>query len=228
MDDILAIIEEALRRKGYSASAASQLAVGNPALIKNLKNRRTDRERSHPIDNLRSLAEVLDLEFYFGPPRDRGPVPPAASKEVFVNVPLYDAGLSAGNGQINSTEDVVDYLAFRQDWLRKIGVAPSNVVLARASGESMTPTIWPDDIILIDTSRKEIPVTVPHGTSRRRSLIYAILENGEAKVKRVERPRENQVFLVSDNPEFQTELADLNSLTVIGKVLWWGHTNREW
>ena len=35
--DILDIINEALLRKGLSASAASKLAVGNPSLIKNMR-----------------------------------------------------------------------------------------------------------------------------------------------------------------------------------------------
>jgi phage repressor protein C with HTH and peptisase S24 domain len=69
MNEIIGIIEEALQRKGISASAASQEAAGNPALIKNLKNRRTERSRKHAFENLKSLADVLDLEFYFGPKR---------------------------------------------------------------------------------------------------------------------------------------------------------------
>jgi hypothetical protein len=71
MDEIVAAIEAALEAKHLSAAAASRAAVGNPALIKNLLNRKPNK-RDHPVENLMKLAEVLDLEFYFGPRRPRG------------------------------------------------------------------------------------------------------------------------------------------------------------
>lgn len=70
MDEIVAAIEAALEAKHMSAAAASRAAVGNPALIKNLLNRKPNK-RDHPVENLMKLAEVLDLEFYFGPRRTK-------------------------------------------------------------------------------------------------------------------------------------------------------------
>jgi hypothetical protein len=65
MSDVLAEIEGALARKGLSAAKASELAVGNPSFIKNLRN----GQGKFSYDNLRRLAGVLGLECYFGPPR---------------------------------------------------------------------------------------------------------------------------------------------------------------
>lgn len=225
MEEIIRAIEEALKRKDMSAAAASMEAVGNPALIKNLKNRRATQQ-AHPLENLKALAEVLDLELYFGPPRDSGPMPPTVPGNEFANIPLHDAGLAAGLGIENGAEEVVEYLAFRRDWLRKIGVAPSNAVLARVVGDSMRPTIWPEDMVLIDTARTEIPVRKSPAT-RRRSPVYAILDAGVARVKRIERPSADQVILLSDNPDHGPEFSDAKTLTIIGKVMWWGHTSKE-
>lgn len=68
MEEVLKVIDRALADKGLSDAAASRLAVGNPSLLKNLRNRR-GAERDHPFENLARLAKVLDLELYFGPPR---------------------------------------------------------------------------------------------------------------------------------------------------------------
>lgn len=68
MDPVLAVIDEALLRAGLSDSAASKLAVGNYALIKNMRSARSDDKR-YSYQALEQLARVLDLECYFGPKR---------------------------------------------------------------------------------------------------------------------------------------------------------------
>ena len=69
IDEILARIDEALARKGLSDAAASKLAAGNPALIKNLRLSRATKpeDKRTNFHALRRIAEVLDLECYFGP-----------------------------------------------------------------------------------------------------------------------------------------------------------------
>lgn len=69
MDDMIAAIDKALAERGMSASAASLNAVGNPSVIKNLRKRR-GTSRNHPIENLRLIADYLDLELYLGPRRE--------------------------------------------------------------------------------------------------------------------------------------------------------------
>ncbi|MEO0467638.1 MAG: hypothetical protein AAF216_13940, partial [Pseudomonadota bacterium] len=66
--DVLAILDDALRRTGLSDTAASRLAVGNPSLIKNMRAQSSGRKR-YNIDAVAKLAEVLDLELYLGPKR---------------------------------------------------------------------------------------------------------------------------------------------------------------
>jgi len=62
--DIVAVIEEALARRGISAAAASKAAAGNQSFIKNIK-----AGSSPTLRNLERLADVLGLEIYVGPPR---------------------------------------------------------------------------------------------------------------------------------------------------------------
>lgn len=227
MDPILEAIDVALKRKGLSDAAASKLAVGNYALIKNMRSSRSEDKR-YNFQALEKLAEVLGLECYFGPPRDTGPIESfLVDGDDYAHIPLHEASLAAGNGLNNDTEEVVDFLAFRRDWLRKIGVSASNAVLARAHGESMQPTIWADDMVLIDRSRIDVPVRLPGTKGTRRSPIYAIVEEGKARIKRIERPEPDLIMLLSDNPDYSPEIAKIETLSVIGKVMWWGHTSRE-
>ena len=65
VEDILREIDAALEHLGLSARAASIRAQGAPEMIR-------DMRRGHvpSVQRLRSLCEVLDLEFFVGPPRN--------------------------------------------------------------------------------------------------------------------------------------------------------------
>lgn len=66
MDPILDEIDKALKRKGLSAAAASKEAAGHYSLIKNMKASKAGGKR-YSVETLEKLAEVLDLQLYFGP-----------------------------------------------------------------------------------------------------------------------------------------------------------------
>lgn len=221
--EILALIEARRAELGLSQAEVCMRAFGKAdnTAIQSLK-----KGSSPAIDRVAALTAALGLELYLGPVRDTAQGPEAASSSDFAHIPLHDAGLAAGYGHENHSEEVVDYLAFRRDWLRRIGVAPSNAALARARGDSMQPSIWDGDLVLIDKSKVEIPMRKP-GNTRVRSPIFAFLDDGFARIKRIERPDEAQVMLLSDNPDHPPQFAKIETLSVIGKVLWWGHTNRE-
>ena len=107
MDPILETIDAALRRKGLSDAAASKLAVGHPSLIKNLRMPR-EGEKRYNLPALMKLADILELEFYFGPPRETGPVENIAIDGAnYAHIPLHDALLAAGSGYDNITAPVI-------------------------------------------------------------------------------------------------------------------------
>lgn len=195
---------------------------------------RNDDKRTVPnIERAEKISRALGFDFYIGPKRETGPVTQIQIQgNDFAHVPLFGASLSAGNGSVNSGDVVVDHLAFRREWLRKIGVSPSDAVLARVAngelGESMMPTISPGDMLLIDTSKKELPQE--RATAKgRKNPIYAFTTSEGARVKRIARNK-GTVFLISDNPDVAPEVVDpaaWDGVNVIGKVMWWGHTAEE-
>lgn len=183
------------------------------------------------LNNAQQICEALGLELYIGPPRDTGPVEQVIlDGREFAQVPLHKASLAAGHGAENGAEPIVDHLAFRRDWLKRIGVAASKAVLARAQGDSMQPSIHDGDLMLIDTSRRDISIRSRTPSDQRPAPIYALLDSGGARVKRLEQPEPGIIMLLSDNPAFPPEILTgpkAAALNIIGKVMWWGHTNRE-
>ena len=148
----------------------------------------------------------------------------------YAHIPLHDAMLAAGDGYSNHGEAVIDQLAFRRDWLRWICITASDARLARVQGDSMQPSMWDGDMILIDTKSNDPQVRARDAKDQRRSPVYAMIDNGEARVKRVERPAHDMMMLISDNPDYAPELRqgnDLANIKIIGKVVWWGHTVKE-
>ena len=177
------------------------------------------------------ICRALGLEFYIGPKRETSHVEPISAKQMreYVHVPLHEALLAAGPGADNG-EEVIDRLAFRRDWLKKIDVPASAARLARVKGDSMFPTLFEGDVVMIDTGRREPPVLKRGPNDRRYSPIYAFAEGSDARIKRIERPAEDQLILLSDNPEYAPEFRSgkqINDMQIIGKVVWWGHTVRE-
>ena len=69
MQDLLHEIERAVKARGWTARQASMRAVGTPELIRDMR-----RGRVPSVERFRALCNVLELEFYVGPPRSRNPV----------------------------------------------------------------------------------------------------------------------------------------------------------
>lgn len=193
---------------------------------------RNDDKRAIPnVEKAARISKALGLDFYFGPPRESGPIVQVTLDGAeYASIALHEASLSAGPGITNGGSNIIDHLAFRRDWLTRLGVNAGQACLARVIGDSMFPTLSPNDMVLIDTRHKEPPIRARGDKDKRRSSIYAFVQDGEARVKRIERPEPDLIILLSDNPDCAPEAltgARATALHIIGKVVWWGHTNRE-
>ncbi|PTE15967.1 S24 family peptidase [Pseudogemmobacter blasticus] len=224
--EIIAQRLKALETNAFAVETASGLP---PDAIRNVI--RSEKKSGPTLSRAQEICAALGLELYIGPKRDDGPVTTiTADDEDYAHIPLHEASLAAGDGSQNGAVEIIDHLAFRRSWLKRIGVSAGSAVLARVQGDSMAPSIQSGDIVLIDRSRAAVPVRPRAPNDKRPAPIYAILVDGLARVKRIERPSEDITMLVSDNPSCSPELLTGHramELDVIGKVMWWGHTNRE-
>lgn len=131
-----------------------------------------------------------------------------------VAVPFYqDIRLAAGNG---FADDIADYnnfkLRFSKSTLRKQGVQYENAVCVIADGNSMEPVIPDGTTVGIDLDNKTI----------RDGKIYAINHGGLLRIKLLYNMPNNQIKIRSYNTdEYDDEIADLNEVSVIGKVFWY-------
>ncbi|MGE4527978.1 MAG: S24 family peptidase [Rhodospirillaceae bacterium] len=134
----------------------------------------------------------------------------------YVLVPRYNVQASAGNGSVIYSEQVVDYLAFKSDWVRgTLRLNPSWLLLIEAVGDSMEGTISNGDLLLINTNEPRI----------RDNAVYALNVKGNLLVKRVQRKLDGSLVVSSDNPRYAPETImpiDAENLRVIGQVIWHG------
>lgn len=134
----------------------------------------------------------------------------------YVTVPRYDIDGSCGPGRVWDTEEVVDYMAFREDWVRRVLRAdPRKLALIGASGDSMEPTIRAGDLLLVDTSVETILD----------DAIYTVVVGDRLVVKRLQRFFNGAVAVKSDNPAYEAETLgpeEAATLRVAGRIRWIG------
>lgn len=195
-----------------------------------------EQERFPPADYLAAIAGAgADITYIVTgkSPSDRLAQLTADALHVaddFASIPIHDAFLAAGYAAQNDTEAVIGHLAFRRDWLDRMGIAADKARIARVRGESMAPTLHDDDMVLIDTGARDVQVRRRGPEDRRLPPIYAVNTADGPRIKRVERPEPGQMQLLSDNNEYPVEVLTgdrLKRAEIIGKVVWWGHTVRE-
>lgn len=143
-------------------------------------------------------------------------VKPLPTLNDFVFVPRYDVQGSAGHGSIIHSEQIVDHLAFRADWVKStLGVTEKDLVLISVKGDSMEPTIGNEDLILVNIREHRID----------ENAIYVLQHDGALLVKRIQRKMDGSVIIKSDNPLYEQEVLDsskADSLRVLGRVVWCG------
>ena len=136
-------------------------------------------------------------------------------KSEFALVPFYDVGVSAGHGAYIEQEPVKAQIAFRRDWLSQNGFNVHNLMSLTARGDSMEPAIGDGDLLLVDTSQRDV---VEDG-------IYILKMNNRLLAKRLQRLFDGTIVIKSDNPAYERQVVPpsaANQLEVIGRVVWAG------
>lgn len=233
-EQLYAQIEARRSELGLTQAQLGEIAFGrsDTSAIQNIR-----RGASPSFERLGAIADALDFELYFGPrrPQPTAEVSPvdqgmAQQSAEFSPIPVYDAALAAGQGWNNEHSVCIGEIAFRKSWLRENRVSVADAVAAHVEGDSMSPSIHSGDMILIDRSKRLVKPRKRAPQDTRPSPIYALLDGGKARVKRIERPGEGLIILQSDNPAYGPEVktgSDIEALNIIGKVVWWGHTVRD-
>ena len=130
-----------------------------------------------------------------------------------VKIDVLDVSACCGNGIANISENVIGHQFVSKNLLKEFTfTAPENIKIIRAVGDSMTPTINPQDMIWIDISVKE-----PSSDG-----LYLLTVGQDLMIKRIQiNPFNNQVQIKSDNPAYAPiVMNDYREISCIGKVIY--------
>lgn len=92
---------------------------------------------------------------------------------------------------------------------------PENIKILKASGESMSPTINPGDLLWLDTS-----YSMPSSDG-----IYLLNTTGDTVIKRLQiNPFDNSIEVSSDNKAYKTfNITNYKNLNICGKIIFIAH-----
>jgi len=130
----------------------------------------------------------------------------------FVLISQMRGLISAGGGLV--PDNVIEMrIAFRKDWIQHRG-DPKNMSLIRVSGDSMEPTLFSGDLVLVDHGRNYID---PQGG------IYAVAIDHQIMIKRIQiLLSTGKVIIISDNGKYQPIEIDPSQIKINGKIIWFG------
>lgn len=130
-------------------------------------------------------------------------------------VPVYDVMASAGHGAHNGYEAVAYSLAFPPAYLSKLTKShPRNLVIISVKGDSMVPTLMDDDVVMIDTSKKNVDF----------DGLFVFRFGDALHIKRVTRAaRPGRIIAISDNRQHYDPIEyEADDIEVVGRVIWYG------
>ncbi len=132
--------------------------------------------------------------------------------EVAGLVPVRQIDLAFGMGATfldMVVEEVTQF--FPAAWLRQFTKAPpSKLFFAHGVGDSMQPTLTPNDTIIIDTSIDRLTMA---------DQIWAVTYCGLGMIKRLRPTKDGGVRIMSDNPLVPEEIAYDGELNLVGRVV---------
>lgn len=140
----------------------------------------------------------------------QGPVYQSGREDTFF-VPKVSARACAGSGSLEVEDNIVDEVPFSSQWISRIG-SPGRMVVMEVTGDSMSPELEQEDLILVDQSQKRL---ASH-------QIYVVGLEESLQVKRVQ-ASPGLVILFSSNQKYlpvTLQGDETDTLRVIGRVLW--------
>jgi phage repressor protein C with HTH and peptisase S24 domain len=134
----------------------------------------------------------------------------------FVMFPRYEIEVGAGPGRNVQSEQVVDFVSFKEEWVQNfLRVPRKDLALLSVKGDSMNPTLNDGDMILVDLRSERIED----------SAIYVLEFDDALLVKRIQRKLDGSVVIKSDNQLYDAEILQKDraeALKIIGRVVWSG------
>ncbi|PNU06459.1 hypothetical protein A8V01_02635 [Novosphingobium guangzhouense] len=135
----------------------------------------------------------------------------ALDEDEIVEIKELDLAFGMGGGSYLDLPVKEKGRKIARDWLRLYTNSPaSRIFLARGIGDSMSPTIQNDDVVIIDTAQTLVGMG---------DQIWAISYGNFGLIKRLRPLPSGGIKIMSDNPHVESEVAYDGELHPIGKVV---------
>lgn len=184
------------------------------------KNTMTNYERGERFPDVNTLLKILEVFPGTNPgwllTGEGSKKKTEPDKEGFVMFPRYELQVGAGPGRHIESEQVVDFVSFKEDWVQNfLRVPRKDLALLTVKGDSMNPTLNDGDMILVDLRASRIED----------SAIYVLEFEDALLVKRIQRKLDGSVVIKSDNQAYEPEILPkerVESVRIVGRVVWSG------
>lgn len=197
--------------RGVSLAALSGLIGRNSSYLQQFVKKGSPRKLEE--GDRRKLANFFGIdESRLGGSEEKSFSPLEKSpREHWVDVPRLAVDASAGPGAFAGGEVPFGALRFSRDWLRSMGLTPSQLTTIAVTGDSMHPVLNDGDEILVDQSRRALA-----------DGIHVVRVGDHVLVKRIDMGRPGKVRLKSENPAYDPIDLSPEEVAVIGRVVWKG------
>ena len=140
------------------------------------------------------------------------------SEEDCVKFPILgNVNASMGYGVSVYDENQTGTYALSRKLANDLGIKANNADIIFGTGNSMEPTIKGGDALLVDKNRCEVSD----------GKIYCIRQDGQLKVKRLQRLSKTKIKIISDNKDYEAIILDFKQepdldFEIIGEIRWCG------
>ncbi len=129
------------------------------------------------------------------------------------HIPMVKLRLQAGITSFQTEPDRRDggTMGLSMNWVKRKGYDPKHLMAIQVKGESMEPTFYEDDTVVINLADK---TPMDNG-------VFAVNYDGEAVVKRISRDA-GQWWLMSDNPDqrkYYRRMCSGKECIIIGRIV---------
>lgn len=216
-----AFIKDFCQWAGLTPSAvAKRIGVAATTLLRPFKGTATTRLSQPTLDKMR--ARFPDYPGWYRQPADQHgmarlrPDPHERPGEI-VYVRSVEISLAIGGGAVVEEHPVTELVPFNPNFLRTVTNGPfDKLVIMNGHGESMEPTLLRSDTLMFDTANR-LPVLS--------DCIWAInyADGGMIRrLRRIEVEKQQRYMILSDNPAVPPQVAAVEEVHVIGKLIWVG------
>lgn len=203
-------LKAAMEQRGIDQPKLAEMAGCTQGAISQILLGKTRRSRYLP-----DIADALGVSVNWlrgdpGAAKDPHPPEPPSDDRV-AHIIRIDAAFAAGPG--TNLDDPIEETSFELDmgYLRSLTSSPPHRVrVGPCDGDSMIPTIWPNDLLIFDLNQNRLVL---------QDKIWACRIYKAGAVKRLRKVEGDRVQVISDNPDHENQIVDAADIEIIGRVV---------